>query len=178
MSEPIGVVEQLGWVDRNIRGEEYIDFHKEPLVKIADQENKKYTELLSKMGKKDHINDVSYLTKLATQRKTVCESRLQAAKASKDKKLRDKSYQWEAEAWYTDIALETLDGKHKDNRVLRGVTRSMAGEMIQLDRDYTMKRKAEMSQGIIGEVKFENRVKEFVSLADAFIPKPAFTPLK
>lgn len=158
----------MTWWQRMYRGEGYVDFHKEPLVKVADRENEKYRGLLIEMGRSEHVNDISYLTKLAIQRKTVCEARLQAARSSTNKFLRDESLSLEAELWYTDIAVDTLNGKHKDKRVLQAVTRSIAGEIIQLDRELYLKREAKMSQGPVGEVIFEKRVKEFVGLADTF----------
>ena len=176
MSEPLSITEpKLNWWQRNVLGNEYIDFHKEPLTLVADGENNKYREILKNIGEQEFTGDSNFLQEALVQRKALCEARLQVAKSSKINKVRDERYNSEAELWYTDMALETLQGQHKDTRVLKAVTRSIVGEAIQLDREAVVTRKAEMGQGIIGEVKFEQRLNNLVRLADNFSFQPSAT---
>ncbi|KKS48016.1 hypothetical protein A3J20_06370 [Candidatus Gottesmanbacteria bacterium RIFCSPLOWO2_02_FULL_42_29] len=176
MSEPLSLAEpKLNWWQRNVLGKEFIDFHKEPLALVADGENNKYKKLLKAIGKQEFTADSNFLQGALAQRKTLCEARLQAAKASKINKVRDERYNSEAELWYTDMALETIQGQHRDTRVFKAVTRSIVGEAIQLDREAVITRKAEMGQGIIGEVKFAQRLDNLVSFADNFSFQPSTT---
>ncbi|HCR35895.1 hypothetical protein A2130_02500 [Candidatus Woesebacteria bacterium GWC2_33_12] len=167
MTEPISLGDPApSFFEKHILGEQYLEYHKEPLVKVAGQINGEYRGLLEKMGEGDHKLNANYFEELALKRKEVCEARLQASKNSRDHRLRDQALGWEAELWYTDIALESLHKDGVDKRVLKAVTRSIAGEMKELDREAYEKRKFSKMSATIGNVVFEKRVLAFAKIND------------
>lgn len=171
---PIELKPTLSWWQRNPQGEAYVAFHREPLSRVADSLGDKYIEELRKIENKENENNIGYLGGLIEQRRKLCDARLQAAKGSKNSKERSKILDWERELWYSEIALNILNSSEpRDTRVLRCVTRAIAGEMIALNNQLTLKGKANLEQkGSLGEIGFERRIGEFVALADNFKPSP------
>lgn len=167
MTEPVALGDpRPSFWQKHVLGEEYLEHHKEPLIKVADQITREYRGLLEKMGDGNHDTDLNYFKELATKRREVCEARLQTSKSSSDHRLRDQALRWEAELWYTEIALETFDKKDGNKRVLKAVTRSIAGEMKELDKEAYDKRKISKMSATIGNMMFEKRVLAFAKIND------------
>ena len=174
MAEPIELKPTLNWWQKHIQGEAYVAFHREPLSRVADGLGDKYIEGLRKIENRGNENNIGYLGDLIEQRRTLCDARLQAARGSNNNKERSQILDWERELWYSEIALDTLHGSAPRNtRVLRCVTRAIAGEMIALNNQLTLERKTNLEDnGGLGSTGFERRIGEFVALADGFNPSP------
>jgi hypothetical protein len=165
MSEPIRTDDiSRTFIERHILGDKYIDFNKEPLVKVADGKNMEYLKVMEKVGKGEQVVDDHFFLELAEKRKELCEARLQASNSSNDKRLRDERLKWEAELWYTEIALSQRENAGGDRKVLKAVARSIAGEMIEKNREYYLKKQSSPLISTIGEEKFEKRTLELAKL--------------
>ncbi len=167
MSEPIPIQEpQKNWFARNnISLKPIVDVSKDrrsSLEKVADGANSKYRDELKKIVLKEEGMEAKVLfDSLIALREKVCEARLQAAQTSDRFSIRSGAYKWEAELWYTQIAKDTISGKHKDPTVLKAVTRSIAAEVVDLHTETDFARV---------DYQAESKILNFSQLNDNFIP--------
>lgn len=166
MSEPLNIKGyEQNWIQKNISFKPFVDISKDrrsPLEKVADGVNKRYRDELKKIVlKEEGVEDKVLFDRLIDLREKVCEARLQVAKTSNKSLIRSGALKWEAELWYTQIAKNTVNGKHKDATVLKAVTRSIAAEAFDLNAETDFAKV---------DYRAESKILNFSQLNDNHIP--------